>query len=94
SKSPVWRRMTADIMNLPVKRPANAESAAMGGAIQALWCLSKRQGKAADIAALTDEHIEIDESGSIRPDAGAVAAYDKAYAEYNRYLKALAPLYQ
>ncbi|MFP3043110.1 xylulokinase [Treponema primitia] len=93
SKSPLWRQMAADILNIPVKRPANAESAAMGGAIQALWCLLKKDGNPADIAALTDEHIEIQESESIKPDSKTVAAYNTAYTEYNKYLKALSPLY-
>jgi xylulokinase len=66
----------------------------MGSAIQALWCLSKREGKPVDIAKLTDEHIEINESESIAPKLESVAAYNKAYAEYNKYLNALAPLYK
>jgi xylulokinase len=65
----------------------------MGGAIQALWCLLKHEGKAVDIAALTDEHVDISDTESIKPDSTTVAAYNKAYAEYNKYLKALTPLY-
>jgi xylulokinase len=93
SKSAVWRQMAADILDIPVKRPVNAESAAMGGAIQALWCLLKQEGTAVDIAALTDEHVDISDTESIKPDGNTVAAYNRAYAEYNRYLKALTPLY-
>jgi xylulokinase len=93
SKSAVWRQMAADIMNIPVKRPVNAESAAMGGAIQALWCLLKKEGKGTDIAFLTDEHVDISETESIKPDSAAVAAYHKAYGEYNKYLKALSPIF-
>jgi xylulokinase len=94
SKSPLWRQMAADIMNLPVKRPVSAEAAAMGAAIQALWCLLKREGQSVGIAELADEHILIRDDESIIPDTGAAAAYDKAYAGYNTYLKALAPLYK
>ncbi|GHV74543.1 xylulokinase [Spirochaetia bacterium] len=93
SKSAIWRQMAADILDIPVKRPVNAESAAMGGAIQALWCLLKHGGNAVPIAALTDEHVDISDTESIKPDSIAVALYNKAYAEYNRYLKALTPLY-
>jgi xylulokinase len=93
SKSPLWRQMAADIMELPVKRPANTEAAAMGGAIQALWCLQKLEGKAVDIAGLCAEHIEIRQDESSLPDAKNAAAYEKAYGEYNRYLQALSPLY-
>jgi xylulokinase len=98
AKSALWREIAANVMNLPVKRPDNDESAAMGGAIQALWCLKNLEAEAAgkpaeSIARLTDEHIKINEADCINPDPAAVAAYDKAYAEYNKYLKALSPLY-
>ncbi|MCL2138838.1 MAG: xylulokinase, partial [Treponema sp.] len=39
AKSPLWQQITANVMNLPVRVPASTESAAMGAAIQALWCL-------------------------------------------------------
>jgi xylulokinase len=94
SKSPVWRRIAADIMNLPVKRPANPEAAAMGGVIQALWCLSKLNGADADIARLADLHVKIDEDATIAPDPKTAAVYNDAYAVYNKYLEALTPLYR
>ncbi|GHT88384.1 xylulokinase [Spirochaetia bacterium] len=93
SKSAIWRQMAADILDIPVKRPENAESAAMGGAIQALWCLLKQKGTPVDIAALTDEHVDISDTESIKPDSKTVVLYNTAYAEYNKYLKALSPLY-
>ena len=98
SKSALWREIAANVMNLPVKRPDNDEAAAMGGAIQALWCLegieAAKAGKGApSIAKLTDAHVSINEADCINPNPAAVAAYDKAYAEYGKYLKALSPLY-
>ena len=92
-KSALWREIAANVMNLPVKRPDNDEAAAMGGAIQALWCLENAQGKKVDIGSLTDAHVSIGEDGCINPDPDSVAAYNRAYTEYNRYLGALAPLY-
>ncbi|MBN2811087.1 MAG: xylulokinase [Spirochaetales bacterium] len=94
SKSPLWREIAANVMNLPVKRPASDEAAAMGAAVQALWCMKNEAGTPADIGTLTDEHIAIREDGCVQPDPAAAAAYDKAYREYNRYLGALAPLYR
>jgi xylulokinase len=93
SKSALWRKIAANVMNLPVKRPDNDEAAAMGGAVQALWCLMNGQGKSVSIGSLTDEHIRINDADCINPDPASVAAYDKAYEEYNTYLKALSPLY-
>ncbi|MDR0526387.1 MAG: xylulokinase [Spirochaetaceae bacterium] len=94
SKSAVWRRMAADIMNLPVKRPVNDEAAAIGAAIQALWCLEKQQGRSTGIAALCAEHIALREDECVMPEAANVAAYKSAYSEYNKYLNALSPLYR
>ena len=97
SKSKIWREIAANVMNLPVKRPSNDEAAAMGGAIQALWCLEEAKNPSANpkttIARLCDEHIAINEEDCINPAQGQVAAYDKAYAEYSKYLKTLSPLY-
>jgi xylulokinase len=79
-------------MNLPVRIPAGSEAAAMGGAIQALWCLLHTQGKKSSIETLTDEHITL---GDIKtPDKKSVALYNDAYAVYSKYLAALSPLYK
>lgn len=93
AKSKIWRSIAANVMDLPVKLPASDEAAAMGGAVQALWCLMNLEGNKISIGELTDEHITINEDQCINPDPASVAAYNKAYAEYNRYLGALAPLY-
>ncbi len=94
AKSKIWRSIAANVMDLPVKLPASDEAAAMGGAVQALWCLMNLEGNKVSIGELTDEHITINEDQCINPDPASVAAYNKAYAEYNRYLGALAPLYK
>jgi len=94
AKSKIWRSIAANVMDLPVKLPASDEAAAMGSAVQALWCLMNLEGKKISIGELTDEHITINENQCINPDPASVAAYNKAYAEYNRYLGALAPLYK
>lgn len=93
SKSPIWRQIAADIMNLPIRVPALDEAAALGGAVQALWCLKNQSGKC-DIAQLCAEHIKLDESKNANPIEENVAAYDKAYAEYNKVLAAVSPLYE
>jgi len=94
AKSKIWRSIAANVMDLPVKLPASDEAAAIGGAVQALWCLMNLEGNKISIGELTDEHITINEDQCINPDPASVAAYNKAYAEYNRYLGALAPLYK
>ncbi|MCL2165282.1 MAG: FGGY-family carbohydrate kinase, partial [Oscillospiraceae bacterium] len=94
SKSSLWQVIAANVMNLPVRVPASSEAAAMGGAIQALWCLmGQDDGPKTTIEALTDEHVALEGGFTVKPDSGKAALYDKAYAEYSRYLRVLSPLY-
>ena len=93
SKSPIWRQIVADIMNLPIHVPALDEAAALGGAVQALWCLKNMSGKCS-IAKLCAEHIKLDETKTAKPIAKNVKAYDKAYAEYQKIVDTVAPLYK
>jgi xylulokinase len=100
SKSPIWQNIAANVMNLPVQIPAGAEAAAMGGAIQALWCLLRKSpkklgsDKKVTIEALADEHVVLEGRATVKPEKKDAAAYDKAYAVYSRYLGALSPLYK
>ena len=89
SKSPIWQNIAANVMNLPLRIPTGSEAAAMGAAIQALWCLQKKP-----IEALTDEHVAMESGKLIKPNKKDSIAYDKAYASYLRYLGALSPLYK
>jgi len=88
AKSPLWQKIAAGVLKLPVRVPSGGEAAAMGGAIQALWCLG-----AAPIGKLVDEHVVI-EGKIVESDSKEQAAYDEAYGIYSRYLEALSPLYK
>jgi xylulokinase len=95
SKSQIWQNIAANITNLPIRILTGSEAAAMGGAIQALWCLSAQKkpedGKKVTIESLADEHVELGDT--IQPDKKSVELYNKAYAVYSQYLGALSPLY-
>ena len=92
AKSPIWQDIAANVMNLPIRIPVGTEAAAMGGAIQALWCLETSEGKKSSIEDLTDKHVSL--GAIIKPDKKSVEQYNKAYAEYSKYLGALSPLYK
>jgi xylulokinase len=95
AKSPLWQNIAANVLKLPVRVPSGGEAAAMGGAIQALWCLAHTgvSGLSKSIGELCDEHV-VTEGAVIQPDAASTKAYDEAYAVYSRYLEALSPLYK
>jgi xylulokinase len=94
AKSPLWQKIAANVMNLPVRIPAGNEAAAMGGAIQALWCLERSRGNRVSIETLVDAHVVLEGGATVKPDRKDAAAYDRAYAVYSRYLGALSPLYK
>lgn len=93
AKSPVWRQIVADIMNLPVQVPSSSEAAAFGAALQALWCLENAGGKSVSMADLADAHVALDASKTTQPNPENVAAYDKVFAEYSKILNQVSPLY-
>ncbi|MDR1288090.1 MAG: xylulokinase [Treponema sp.] len=93
AKSPLWQRIAANVMNLPVRIPAGNEAAALGGAVQALWCLENSRNKKTGIEALVDEHVALEGGATVKPVKAEAAAYDSAYKQYSRYLAALSPLY-
>jgi xylulokinase len=92
AKSPLWQNIAANVLKLPVRVPSGGEAAAMGGAIQALWCLAAAASSGTSIEELVDQHVVL-EGALVEPDARACAAYDEAYAAYSKYLEALRPLY-
>jgi xylulokinase len=94
AKSPLWQSIAANVMNLPVRVPSGNEAAALGGAVQALWCLEASQGKKTSIESLVDEHVALEGGVTVKPVKAQVTAYNKAYEVYSRYLGALSPLYK
>lgn len=86
SHSAAWRQMVADIFALPVEVPLQAEGAAFGAALQALWALDHAKGGHADLAALAREHVLIAPGLSTRPDPKNVAAYQGHYRQFLRHL--------
>lgn len=92
SNSAAWRQLVADVFGLPVDVPVQAEGAAFGAAVQALWALGRSRGEAASIRDVADQHVALDPSLSAIPDPQRTAAYALSYARFLRYLDAVTPL--
>ena len=75
AKSPVWRQLMADIFGVPVVAMTQDEGAALGGAMQAAWCVARRADRNAKIADFTNGIVALDESTRCRPNQGNVARY-------------------
>lgn len=92
SNSAAWRQLVADVFGLPVEVPVQAEGAAFGAALQALWSLARAQGNAASISDITARHVTVDPTLSARPDPDRSDAYARAYARFLSHLDAITPL--
>ncbi|WP_368562878.1 xylulokinase [Pseudoxanthomonas sp. UTMC 1351] len=93
SKSAAWRQMVADVFGLPVDVPQQAEGAAFGAALQALWSLKKEQGEAITLAELANTHVGTDDASAATPNAESVAAYQAPYQRFLHHLDAVRPVY-
>jgi xylulokinase len=75
SRNCVWVQMCADIFNSEVVGFKESEGAALGAAIQALWCYGHQSGSGETISNLTDQLVEVDESTRVEPSHVNVAKY-------------------
>jgi xylulokinase len=94
SKSAAWRQMVADVFGLPVDVPQQAEGAAFGAALQALWALRHEGGNTVSLAELATEHVAIESTLAARPDPSRAASYGAPYARFLQHLQAVRPLYE
>jgi xylulokinase len=76
AKSAVWRQIMADVFGVPVVAMVEDEGAALGGALQAAWCLARREGnKKAKLTDFTNGVVAVDESTRCKPNKANVARY-------------------
>jgi xylulokinase len=94
SKSAAWRQMVADVFGLPVDVPQQAEGAAFGAALQALWSLRHEGDNTVSLAELAKEHVAAEPTQAARPDPSRVASYAAPYARFLEHLQAVRPLYE
>jgi xylulokinase len=81
AKSPVWRQLMADIFGVPVVAMVEDEGAALGGALQAAWCVARRDGNAAaKLGDFTSGVVAIKEQTRCWPNSAHVARYRKLQA--------------
>lgn len=92
SKSLKWRQIAADILQTPVVVTDNAEAAAMGGAVQALWSYNHIHKGETDLKVLTDTHCSGTEVLRYEPGPEAVK-YEKVYEKYKKYINALSGVF-
>ncbi|MCE9663541.1 xylulokinase [Halomonas sp. M5N1S17] len=86
ARSEAWRRMVADATGTQVVCPQITEAAALGAALQALWCHRSAEGEAASLEAICSRLVSLDERSLVDPEPERVEAYDDVYRRYRRAL--------
>jgi sugar (pentulose or hexulose) kinase len=75
SNNKLWRKICADIFNSEVVCFKVSEGAALGAAIQALWCYQKQNYNYEKISSITDRLIKVDNSTRAIPTRRNVEQY-------------------
>lgn len=90
ARSARWRQIVADVMGCPVVCLNVKETAALGGAIQAMWATTLAENPQQDanalLAQLCQRFVSLDPSTRAQPDAARQVQYN---ALYQRYLQRL-----
>ena len=81
ARNPLWRQILADSLAAPIQPLADAESAALGAALQALWSWRRARGEAVSADAVATPWIRF-EGEAIEPSAAGVTRYAELQAEF------------
>lgn len=82
AKSKLWLQIVADILQTPVFTLQEEEAAALGAAIQAIWCYSLSQGEQVSIKDLTDLMVKKG-SFSAEPNPNLFPLYECLQKKFN-----------
>ena len=74
ARNRLWQQILADALNAPVSVTAEQESAALGGALQAIWTVARASDPEASIDAVAQPFIEV-EGAPVTPDPETAATY-------------------
>lgn len=87
AKSPLWKRMIANIMNLKVDVIESEEGPALGGAmLAAVAC-----GEYASVEEAAEKIVKI--AGTVEPEADLVAKYEERYQQFKKIYPACKPVF-
>ena len=83
AKSPLWRKIVANVLGIELTRTQNDEGPALGGAILAAVACGEYASVADACAATVKKHV------SVVPTPELVAKYDERYKEFSKIYPAL-----
>jgi len=86
ARNRLWRSIIADVHDVPVVAMAEPESAALGGALQALWTWHRARGTETSLEALAAPFVHTIDA-PLEPDADRVARYAEVFASWSEHLR-------
>ncbi len=93
ARSPVWRQLMADIFGVPVLAMVEDEGAALGGALQAAWCVALAEDRKARLVDFTTGIVALDEPTRCTPDRQHRALYQDLQAKHDELSRTLRPFF-
>ncbi len=88
AKSPLWRKMIANILNLKVDMIESEEGPALGGAmLAAVAC-----GEYKNVEEAAEKLVKV--TGTVEPDPELVAKYEEKYQQFKQIYPACKPLFE
>jgi len=93
ARSAAWRQLMADVFGVPVVAMVEDEGAALGGALQAAWCVALREGRKAKLTDFTAGTVALDERTRCTPAAKNRALYRGLQAKHDELSRTLRPFF-
>ena len=87
AKSPLWRKIMANVLNLELTVPASEQGPGMGGAMLAMVTC----GEYADVAEVCGKLVRA--ADTVTPDPAIAARYEKRYRQFSQIYPALKGLF-
>ncbi|HVP90499.1 MAG TPA: xylulokinase [Terriglobales bacterium] len=90
AKSRLWLQVVADILGAPVVTLREREAAAHGGALQAIWCYLRDEGRPADIRDITSARVCLDKLAA-EPEPANAGTYAALRERFDSLWRTLGP---
>ena len=87
ARSPLWKKIMASVLNLPLESPVSEQGPGMGGAMLAMVA----SGEYADVASVCEKFVRVAET--TYPDPVLVAKYEKCYQQFRKIYPACKELF-
>lgn len=93
SQNPEWRQILADIFEAEVVGLENSEGAALGAALQSMWCFCLQRGDRIRMTHITDNLVKVDNKTVAKPVKTNIKVYRQLQDVHNHLSAACRPIF-